>query len=170
VIRKKGQAPLLALLIWFSKGPPKTVKVDDSELSMVMKVTRPEFEKWPAVIERQSNFSATLEIPPLSTQSRQARNRLTSIVSRTSECPLSCSPWEISLTPRPPRSLPVALRPYPDEGLGSWLSRTGAIYGCTTGELLSQFVKSERKPFDQIDLQPPGSVEPYRRHAVDDSV
>lgn len=64
VIRKKGQAPLLALLIWFSKGPPKTMRVDDSEISMVMKVTRPEFEKWPAVIERQSNFSATLEIPP----------------------------------------------------------------------------------------------------------
>jgi hypothetical protein len=38
------------------------------------------------------------------------------------------------------------------------LSKTGAIYGCTAGELLSQFVKSERKPFDQIDLQPPGSV------------
>ena len=93
-----------------------------------------------------------------STQSRQERNRLTSIVSRTSECPLSCSPWEISLTSLPPRSLPVALRPYPDEGLGSWLSRTGAIYGCTAGELLSQFVKSEREPFDQIDLRPPGSL------------
>jgi TniQ len=32
------------------------------------------------------------------------------------------------------------------------------MYGCTAGELLSQFVKSEREPFDQIDLQPPGSV------------
>lgn len=29
-----------------------------------MKVTRPEFEKWPATIERQSNMTATLEIPP----------------------------------------------------------------------------------------------------------
>jgi hypothetical protein len=62
------------------------------------------------------------------------------------------------LTPRAPRSLPVALRPYPDEGLGSWLSRTGAIYGCTAGELISQLVRPEREPFDQIDLQPPGNV------------
>jgi hypothetical protein len=31
---------------------------------MVMKVTRPEFEKWPLVIERQSDFAATLEVPP----------------------------------------------------------------------------------------------------------
>jgi hypothetical protein len=64
VIRKKGKIPLMVLLVWFSKGPPKTMQVDDSELSMVMKVTRPEFEKWPAVIERQSDMSAVLEIPP----------------------------------------------------------------------------------------------------------
>lgn len=64
VIRKKGKLPLRGFLLWFSKGPPRTMQVDDSELSMVMKVTRPEFEKWPAVIERQSNLSATLEIPP----------------------------------------------------------------------------------------------------------
>jgi hypothetical protein len=62
------------------------------------------------------------------------------------------------LTPRSPLSLPVALRPYLDEGLGSWLSRTGAVYGCTAGELLSQFVTSEREPFDQIDLRPTCSV------------
>lgn len=65
VIRKKGRIPLMGLLVWFSKGPPRTMQVDDSELSMVMKVTRPEFEKWPAVIERQSNLSAVLEVPPL---------------------------------------------------------------------------------------------------------
>ena len=64
VIRKKGKVPLMVLLVWFSKGSPMTMQVDDSELSMVMKVTRPEFEKWPGVIERQSNFTATLEIPP----------------------------------------------------------------------------------------------------------
>jgi hypothetical protein len=64
VIRKKGKIPLALLLVWFSKGPPMTLTVDDSELSMVMKVTRPEFEKWPSVIERQSNFTATLELPP----------------------------------------------------------------------------------------------------------
>jgi hypothetical protein len=64
VIRKKGKIPLMALLMWFSNGPPRTMQVDDAELSMVMKVTRPEFEKWPAVIERQSDFTATLEIPP----------------------------------------------------------------------------------------------------------
>jgi len=29
-----------------------------------MKVTRPEFEKWPVTIERQSTMTATLEIPP----------------------------------------------------------------------------------------------------------
>ena len=58
------------------------------------------------------------------------------------------------MTPRSPRSLPVALRPYLDEGLGSWLSRTAAIYGCSAGELVSQFVRSEREPFDHLDLQP----------------
>jgi hypothetical protein len=65
VIRKRGKLPLLAFLVWFTKGePPRTMKVEDTELSMVMKVTRPEFEKWPATIERQSNMAATLELPP----------------------------------------------------------------------------------------------------------
>jgi hypothetical protein len=65
VIRKKGKIPLIALLVWFTKGePPRTMQVEDAELSMVMKVTRPEFEKWPATIERQSNMTAKLEIPP----------------------------------------------------------------------------------------------------------
>jgi len=65
VIRKKGAIPLIGLLVWFTKGePPRTMHVEDAELSMVMKVTRPEFEKWPATIERQSNMTATLEIPP----------------------------------------------------------------------------------------------------------
>lgn len=65
VIRKQGKIPLLALLVWFTKGePPRTVQVGDTELSMVMKVTRPEFEKWPVTIERQSDMTATLEIPP----------------------------------------------------------------------------------------------------------
>ena len=40
------------------------MQVEDTELSMVMKVTRPEFEKWPVTIERQSDMTATLEIPP----------------------------------------------------------------------------------------------------------
>ena len=65
VIRKKGKIPLLALLVWFTKGePPRTMQVEDTELSVVMKVTRPEFEKWPATIERRSDMTATLEIPP----------------------------------------------------------------------------------------------------------
>lgn len=65
VIRKKGKLPLIGLIVWFTKGePPRTMQVGDSELSMVMKVTRPEFEKWPATIERQSNMAATLELPP----------------------------------------------------------------------------------------------------------
>lgn len=65
VIRKKGKIPLIALLVWFTKGePPRTMQVEDTELSMVMKVTRPEFEKWPKTIERQSDMTATLEIPP----------------------------------------------------------------------------------------------------------
>ena len=65
VIRKNGKIPLLALLVWFTKGePPRTMQVEDTELSMVVKVTRPEFEKWPATIERQSNMMAALEIPP----------------------------------------------------------------------------------------------------------
>lgn len=65
VIRKKGKIPLMGLLVWFTKGErPTTMQVEDTELSMVMKVTRPEFEKWPATIERQTNMTATLEIPP----------------------------------------------------------------------------------------------------------
>ncbi|HEV2491540.1 MAG TPA: DUF6602 domain-containing protein [Terriglobia bacterium] len=65
IIRKKGKIPLMALLVWFTKGePPSTMQVEDTELSMVMKVTRPEFEKWPTTIERQSDMTATLEIPP----------------------------------------------------------------------------------------------------------
>ncbi len=65
IIRKKGKIPLMALLVWFTKGePPRTMQVEDTELSMVMKVTRPEFEKWPATIGRQSDMTATLEIPP----------------------------------------------------------------------------------------------------------
>lgn len=65
IIRKKGKIPLIGLLVWFTKGePPRTMQVDDAELSMVMKVTRPEFEKWPTTIERQSNMTAALEIPP----------------------------------------------------------------------------------------------------------
>jgi hypothetical protein len=64
VIKKKGKIPLLALMVWFTKGePPRTMQVEDTELSMVMKVTRPEFEKWPATIERQSDMSAKLETP-----------------------------------------------------------------------------------------------------------
>jgi hypothetical protein len=66
VIRKRGKIPLIGLLVWFSKGePPRAMQVEDTELSMVMKVTRPEFERWPKIIERQSNMTATLEIPPL---------------------------------------------------------------------------------------------------------
>lgn len=65
VIRKRGKIPLMALLVWFTKGePPRTMQIEDTELSMVIKVTRPEFEKWPRTIERQSNMTATLEIPP----------------------------------------------------------------------------------------------------------
>jgi hypothetical protein len=64
VVRKRGKIPLAALLVWFTKGePPRTLKIDDTELSVVMKVTRPEFERWPRTIERQSNMKATLESP-----------------------------------------------------------------------------------------------------------
>ena len=40
------------------------MKVGEYELSTVMKVTREEFEKWPAVITRQSNMLAQSEVPP----------------------------------------------------------------------------------------------------------
>jgi hypothetical protein len=58
------------------------------------------------------------------------------------------------LTPRSLRSLPVTLRPYADEGLSSWLSRTGAVYGCTARELLPEFTPFDRGSFELIDLQP----------------
>lgn len=65
VIQKKGKIPLTALMAWFTKGElRRAVQVGDAELSMVMKVTRPEFERWASTIERQSDMTATLEIPP----------------------------------------------------------------------------------------------------------
>jgi hypothetical protein len=64
VIRKKGDIPLIGLIVWFTKGSaPHTMKVGDHELTTVMKVTREEFEKWPEVINRQSNLLAQLEQP-----------------------------------------------------------------------------------------------------------
>jgi hypothetical protein len=64
VIRKTGQIPLIGLLVWFTKGePPRAMRVENTEVSMVLKITRPEFEKWPATIERQSNMTAKLEAP-----------------------------------------------------------------------------------------------------------
>ncbi|MGB8478618.1 MAG: hypothetical protein WCE63_07235 [Acidobacteriaceae bacterium] len=65
VIRKKGDIPLVGLIIWFTNGkPPMTMKVDEYELTSVMKVTREEFEKWPAIISQKSNVIAQLETPP----------------------------------------------------------------------------------------------------------
>jgi hypothetical protein len=57
------------------------------------------------------------------------------------------------LIPPSLRSLPVALRPYPDEGLTSWLSRTGGVYGCTAKELLAEVASFDQDLFEQIDLQ-----------------
>lgn len=64
VVRKKGKIPLLAILAFVLGKKPITIAVDDTELSMVEKITRPDFEKWPAIIERQSDMTATLETPP----------------------------------------------------------------------------------------------------------
>jgi hypothetical protein len=64
VIRKKGKIPLSALLMLVVRERPITLPVEDTELSMVLKVTRPEFEKWPAVIQKQSDMTAELETPP----------------------------------------------------------------------------------------------------------
>ena len=64
VVRKKGKIPLLAILALVLGKKPITIAVDDTELSMVEKITRPDFEKWPAIIERQSDMTATLETPP----------------------------------------------------------------------------------------------------------
>jgi hypothetical protein len=60
--------------------------------------------------------------------------------------------------PQSLRSLPVALRPFTDECLGSWLSRTGGVYGWTVRELLSEFDSFERDTLERIDLQPACNV------------
>lgn len=64
VIRKKGKIPLAALLALVLRQRPLTVRVEDAELSTVLKLTRPEFEKWPAVIQRQSDMTAEMQVPP----------------------------------------------------------------------------------------------------------
>jgi hypothetical protein len=58
------------------------------------------------------------------------------------------------LTTRSLDRLPVALRPYPDETLSSWLSRTASVYGCTAQELLNSYHPFRQEPIDVIDLQP----------------
>jgi TniQ len=55
---------------------------------------------------------------------------------------------------RSPRSLPVALRPFDDESLGSWLSRTGGVYDCSVADLLRDFNPCGRDQAVQLDLQP----------------
>jgi hypothetical protein len=58
------------------------------------------------------------------------------------------------LTTRSLDRLPVALRPYADETLSSWLSRTASVYGCTSQELLNSYRPFRQEPIDVIDLQP----------------
>ena len=58
------------------------------------------------------------------------------------------------MTTRSLDRLPVALRPYPDETLSSWLSRTASVYGCTAQELLNSYHPFRQEPIDVIDLQP----------------
>ena len=49
----------------------------------------------------------------------------------------------------------MSLRPYQDEALSSWLSRAGAVYGCSTHDLLSDLLGKNDKDLDFIDLHLP---------------
>jgi hypothetical protein len=64
VIRMKGMVPLSLILKMVTDARPITIVVEDAEYSMVLKVTRPEFEKWPALIEAKSDMKASLAVPP----------------------------------------------------------------------------------------------------------
>ena len=54
----------------------------------------------------------------------------------------------------PPDRLPVALRPYEDEALSSWLSRTAAVYGYNHFELLDEYLDFSPSLFNHMDFQP----------------
>jgi hypothetical protein len=65
VIRMKGKIPLTAILVLVSKERPMIIPSDGFEYSMVLKVTRRDFENWASVIESKSDMKAELVVPPL---------------------------------------------------------------------------------------------------------
>ncbi len=65
VIRMKGKIPLNAILLMVSKERPMTIPSEGYNYSMVLKVTRHEFENWANVIESKSDMKAELVVPPL---------------------------------------------------------------------------------------------------------
>lgn len=65
VIRMKGKIPLDAILVIVSRQRPMILPSEGYQYSMVMKVTRRDFEGWVEVIERQSDMKAELVVPPL---------------------------------------------------------------------------------------------------------
>jgi hypothetical protein len=73
VIRLRGTAPLGLILKMTMDGNTVTFPIEGAEYSTVLKITRPEFEKWPALIESRSDMKASLAVPP-PFESRQVFN------------------------------------------------------------------------------------------------
>jgi len=65
VVRMRDvKVPLQLILKITTDETPHVMNVEHGEMSMVLKLTRPQFEKWPEVIEKRSDMKATLEVPP----------------------------------------------------------------------------------------------------------
>jgi len=65
VVRMKGKIPLEAILVLVSRQRPMILSSEGYQYSMVLKVTRRDFENWVEVIEKQSDMRAELVVPPL---------------------------------------------------------------------------------------------------------
>ena len=74
VIRMKGKIPLDAILVIVSRQRPMILPSDGYQYSMVLKVTRRDFENWVDVIEKQSDMKADLVV--MGTHGRRGFQRL----------------------------------------------------------------------------------------------
>ena len=55
---------------------------------------------------------------------------------------------------RQARRLPITLRPYPEEALGSWIARVAGIYLMSPDALLSEYCGLDGEDLTELDLLP----------------
>ena len=53
---------------------------------------------------------------------------------------------------RQARRLPITLRPYPEEALGSWIARVAGIYLLSPDALLSEYCGLDGEDLSELDL------------------